>query len=106
MPGAKLRSLGREEVGPITGELIDRSGTITTGGTSQEAVPANFERSYLTFQNHSDTDMWLNYGTAAVAGQPSIKVAAGMNWTPAFVDQRALNVLCATTGKAYTCKEG
>jgi hypothetical protein len=50
--------------------------------------------------------MWLNYGIPAVAGQPSIKVAAGMNWTPSFVDQRALNVLCATTGKAFTCKEG
>jgi hypothetical protein len=106
MPGAQLRSLGREEVGPITGELIDRSGTITTGGSSQTVAAANFDRSYLSFQNHSDTDMWLNYGIPAVAGQPSIKVAAGMNYTPAFVDQRALNVLCADTGKAFTCKEG
>ena len=57
------------------------------------------------FQNHSDEDQWLNYGVAAVAGQPSIKVAAGQAYTPAFVDTRAVNVIGATTGKAFTCKE-
>ncbi len=102
---ARLRTIGREECGPVTGTLDDASGSITTGGTSQVVVAENFDRSYLLFQNHSDTDMWLNFGAAAVAGQPSIKIPAGVAYTPSFVDNRSVNVLCATTGKQFTCKQ-
>ncbi len=102
-----LRSLGREQVSPAVGTLTDHSGTLTTGGTSQQLMPANTERSYFMFQNHSDIDMWLVPGDGpAVAGQPSIKVGAGMAYTPAFIDRREWHVIGATTGKAFTCKEG
>lgn len=104
--GADLRPLGREQVSPAVGLLADHSGTIATGGTSQELLPANTERCYMLFQNHSDTDMWIVPGDGpAVAGQPSIKIGAGMAYTPNFIDRRAWHVLCATTGKAYTCKQ-
>lgn len=102
--GADLRNLGREQTGPITGTLQDASGSIVTGGTSQVALPASVEREYLYFQNVSDTAMWLDFEEPAVAGHPSILVPAGGTYEPKFVDRRALNVLCATTGKSYTCK--
>jgi hypothetical protein len=66
---------------------------------------ANAARSYLFFQNVSDTDMWINFGTAAVKDQPSIKVAAGQAYSPAFVHTGALNVICGSGTKSWTCKE-
>ncbi|MDO8614615.1 MAG: hypothetical protein Q7T33_02625 [Dehalococcoidia bacterium] len=92
---------------PVAGSQTDRSSTITTGGTSQQVMAANSSRKYLFFQNVSDTDMWINFGTAAVATQPSIyvKTLTGYVLEGSFVDTQALNVLCATTGKAYTAKE-
>lgn len=87
------------------GAFTDRSGTITLGGTSQQAAAANTSRRYLIFQNISDTTMWLNFGTAAVATQPSIQIVAGGNYEPLVAPTQAVNVLCATTGKAYACKE-
>lgn len=91
--------------GPQAGTWTDRSGTIATGGSSQQAAEANASRRYLLFQNHSDTDMWINFGDAAVVNQPSIKIAAGVAYTPQFVSTQAIHVICATTGKAFTCKE-
>lgn len=109
--GAALFGLGGADAlplaaGPIVGELTDRSDTIDTGGAAQQVAAANASRRYLLFQNHSDTDMWINFGADAVASQPSIKIAAGVAYTPTFVDTRAISVICATMGKAYTCKEG
>lgn len=91
---------------PASLPFVDRSGTITTGGTSQVACVANNNRAYLLFQNHSDTDMWLNFGTAAVADQPSIKIFAnGGVYEPLVAPTGTVNVICATTGKKFTCKE-
>lgn len=101
-----LRVLGREESGPITGSWTDRSGTIITGGTAQDVAAINYDRCYLLFQNHSDTDMWLNFDVDAVADQPSIKVPAGYTYVPSFVHFGRISVLCVTTGQAFTCKEG
>jgi len=104
---ADLRAYGRGQVSPAVGTLNDFSGTITAGGTSQQLLPANPNRNYFLFQNHSDIDLWLVPGVGpAVAGQPSILVGAGVAYTPGFVDRRAWHVMGATTGKAFTCKEG
>lgn len=89
-----------------TADFTDRSGTITTGATSQQVAAANTARRYLVFQNHSDTDMWVNFGVAAVATQPSIKlVANGGAYEPLVPPIGTVNVICASSGKAYTCKE-
>ena len=86
--------------------FTDRSGTITAGGAAQWAVPSsNLSRRYFVFQNHSDTDMWINENIAAVATQPSIKVAAGGYYEPLVPPVGKISVFCATTGKAFTCKE-
>lgn len=91
---------------PATGlTFTDRSGSITAGGTSQQVAAANTARRYLLFQNHSDTDMWIDFGIAAVANQPSVKVVAGGYFEPLVPPTEAVHVICATTGKGFTCKE-
>lgn len=93
---------------PTQGTLTDRSGTITTGGTAQSVAASLTTRKYFLFQNHSDTVMWINFGATAVADQPSIKVDAGAGFTfeGSFCSNQSVSVICATTGKKFTAKEG
>ena len=90
--------------GPIT----DRSSTITAGGTSQQVVAKTPNRNYLMFQNTSNTDMWINFGKSAAAASPSFLCAANGGtwvWETGYIPTDDLHVFCATTGKAFTCKE-
>lgn len=97
---------------PLTGRsdntAVDGSTTITTGGTSQVVFAANGSRRYLEIQNISDTDMYINFGAAAVADSNSFKIAAGgsyinaSNWCP----QTSVTIICATTGKKFVAKSG
>lgn len=93
---------------PTQGNLTDRSGTIATGGTAQQVAASNTSRKYFFFQNHSDTVMWINFGTDAVADQPSIQVPVNGTFTfPAgFVSTQSISVICATISKKFTAKEG
>jgi len=89
-------------------KLKNKSGTITEGGTSQEVWNTQDKpRYYCLFQNISDTDMTIDFGIPAVAGK-GILVTAGLAWeTPAgIMFDGPLNVICATTGKAFVCKIG
>jgi len=93
---------------PTQGNLTDRSGTITTGGTRQQVAAALTTRKYFFFQNHSDTVMWINFGVNAVADQPSIQVPVGGTFAfpSGFCSTQSIDVICATTGKKFTAKEG
>lgn len=96
-------------VRPSTGTLTDRSGTITTGGTAQQAMAANTSRKYLLIQNISDTNMWINFTTTAVQDSPSILLLANggsLAQEAGFVSTEAVSIICATTGKKWTAKEG
>jgi len=92
---------------PFSGALTDRSGTITTGGAAQTVVARRSGRKFFLFQNISDTDMWINFGTTAVADSPSIKIVAGgaYEFPSHFCSTQSVSVICATTGKKFTCKE-
>jgi hypothetical protein len=92
---------------PGGGSLTDRSGTIAAGATSQQVAAAQSTRRYLIFVNCSDTTMWINFGVAAVADQPSIPVVTMGSYVfeASFVSTQAVHVICATIGKSYTCKE-
>jgi hypothetical protein len=81
------------------------SGTITSGGASQELVAASASRKGLLFQNTSDIDMWLGLGVTAVATQPCIKIAASekLALTDADAPVTAVNLYGVTTGKTFTC---
>lgn len=91
------------------GTLTNRSGTITAGGTAQQVMAANSSRKYLLFQNVSDTAMWIDFGTTAVADSPSVLVPASggaVVQEGTFVSTQSVSVFCATTGKKFTAKEG
>lgn len=98
-----LSTLGQQR-----GSLTDGSGTITTGGTSQQIFASNTARKYLLFVNVSSEDLWINFGTAAVVTQPSIKVVPNGSFVMEgfFVSTQTVNVIGATTGSAFTAKQG
>jgi hypothetical protein len=106
--GSESLMAGSMPISAVVGTLADRSGTLTTGGTSQQLAAANTTRKYLLIQNVSTTDLWINFTTAAVVGQPSIKVVAGGNFVmeSSFVSNEAVNIIGPTTGQAFTAKEG
>lgn len=91
------------------GVLTDRSTTTSaTPATSTQVMAANAARSYLLFQNLSNVDMYVNFTTAAVATQPSIRVPAGGNliMDGSFVSTEALTVICSLASQAFAAKEG
>jgi hypothetical protein len=90
-----------QQAGPLT----DRSGTATSA--SSQVAAANTARSYLLFQNTSGSDVWINFGVAAVTAAPSLKVTPNttLEWKwPGFVPTDALNVI-AGGSQTYTAKE-
>lgn len=95
---------------PLTGESqTDGGGTITAGGTSQTIFPTNNNRRYFEFQNTSDTTMYIDFGQAATnTGTRSFTILAGGSYVNPgnFCTHLSITVLCATTGKTYTAKEG
>lgn len=87
----------------------DGGGTITTGGTSQVIFAANPNRRYFEFQNTSDTTMYVDFNQAATnSGTKSWTiVAAGSYVNPSnYCPTTSITVLCATTGKTFTAKQG
>lgn len=94
-------------IGQQRGALTDRSGSITTGATSQQLAAALATRKYFIFQNLSTETMWINFGVAAVADQPSISILpqASFVMETFFVSTQTINVISATTGSKFTAKE-
>ena len=89
--------------------LVDRSGTITSGGTAQTLAAGDRGRVFLLIQNTSDISMWVDFGVTAVAASPSIQIAAGTTllFSPGstfVVPSEAVSIIGATTGKTFTCK--
>lgn len=96
------------KVESAAGLFTDRSGTITAGGTAQTLASANTSRKYLLIQNVSAGDLWINFTTAAIAGQPSFKLASGDSFVQegTFVSTEAISIFGATSGQAFSAKEG
>lgn len=100
---------GTVTINPVLSTLTDRSGTITAGGTAQQAMAALATRKYLMLQNVSDTAMWFNFTTTAVADSPSHFLSANGGsfvMEGSFVSTEAISIICATTGKKWSAKEG
>lgn len=97
--------------------LTNKSGTIATGGTAQPLAAANTARRYLIVQNLSTDVLWVNEigGTAAV-GQPNLALKAcgtandgtggSLVFEGSFVPTGAVSILGATTGSAFSAREG
>jgi len=91
------------------GNLTDGSGTITTGGTAQTIFALNASRKYLYVQNQSTGNLWINFGTNAVQGQPSILITpngASFVMEASFLSGQSVTIIGATTGQAFTAKQG
>lgn len=92
------------------GELRDRSGSITSGGTAQQAAGVNLGRRYLLIQNkRSATEsFWVDFDKLATTDSPSIEISPGvtMFWEETFVPRGVISVIAATTGTKFTIKEG
>lgn len=94
-------------IGQQRGALTNRSGSITTGGTSQQVAAGLATRKYFFFQNISSETMWINFTSAAVADQPSISILPNGVFIMEgfFVSTEAINVISATTGSKFVSKE-
>jgi hypothetical protein len=108
-----LRSIYDEDSEAVSiaskGSFLDHSGLITQALTSQRVVAANLDRKYILFENVSDTDMWINFGTDANLAQPSMLIkASGGSFTmeTGFICTDQLNVICSVVSKGFICKEG
>ena len=86
--------------------FTDRSGT-TTATTSVTVMAANASRQYVFFQNVSDTDMWIDFGTAATNNQPSMKITPGSSFVMegSVINTSSVLVYCTASSKAFTAKE-
>lgn len=62
---------------PSWGFSTVASGTINSGTVSAQLVAANPDRKYLRVQNESDSNVWLQLGTAAAVANEGVRVAAG-----------------------------
>lgn len=112
--GGKVTVTGALTITQNDSTLTDGSGTITTGGTSQQIFAALATRKYLLIVNDSTGPLWINETTAAVQSQPSIPLApANANGTGGgvfvmetnIISSGAWNVIGATTGQAFTAKQ-
>jgi hypothetical protein len=86
-------------------EFMNLSGTIATGGTAQPASSAK-TRNKLVVQNPSTESESLFIDFTGTATTSSFEIQAGQ--TQVFVapmDNRALSILAATTGHAFTIWE-
>lgn len=89
------------------GTYVEKSGTITTGGTAQTLAAANATRRFYRVMNLSTADLWINdKGVAAVANQPSFKLVPGaMYETLSCAPTAAISIFGATTGQAFSACE-
>lgn len=95
-------------VTPSQGPLTDKSGTITSGGVAQTLAAANTARKYIIIQNNSVESLWINFTTTAVQTQPSIQLLPNGSYVmeASFVSTELISIIGATTGSAFSAKEG
>lgn len=97
------------ETGPeVATAPTDRSGSITVGGTAQQAMAANTARVEAFVQNIDTTnleDLWINItgGTAAANTAGSYRLPTGTGWSGKVTS--AISVVAATTGHKFSAGE-
>lgn len=98
------------------GTFTDRSGNITTGGTSQQLMAVNANRKYLIIVNPTvaTENLYINFTSAATVAiaqataTSSIPIAPGGSYNLGFseITTEAVNIIAATTAHAFIAKEG
>jgi len=96
---------------PSTGSVIDRSSNsqfsaqVTSG--LQTVMNANESRTYLVFQNTSDTLMRINFGAAATdANGIQVQPNGSVTFNNAWVPSQAVFLRCSSDSKPFVAKEG
>ena len=99
----RLNHGGASNAGPTT----NRSGTITAGAIAQDVAAENIGRRGFFLQNLSNENMWLNFGSDAVADQPSIRIAPDgvFSMEGSVIGNERISLIAATTGSKFTAKE-
>lgn len=93
--------------------LVDHSGTITTGGTAQQLLPANPQRSGWFIQNQHASEVLYVYElgvpTSWAAGSGAIAVAAGAFYpnsaSATGVSIGQVEIYAATTAHPFCARE-
>lgn len=97
-------------VKPGTVTLTDRSGTIGTGGTSQQVMASNASRLFIRIQNpcSENESLFVNYGAAAsgTSASEEITPCGSVTWDGTSITTQAINVVAATTSHRFVAKEG
>ena len=88
--------------------IVDHSGTITVGGSSQTLMASNASRHGCSIQNESQYDMWFNeLGSSAAASEPSHLLPAGGEWIcPSNgIPTTVINIYGGAAGQAFSARE-
>lgn len=90
--------------------IYDKSGSVTAGGTAQDAVAANPVRLFLVIENPSDATevLYVDFGKdASTTAKTSVELQAGgsMFFDTACPTQR-VSVTAVTTSHKFIVKEG
>lgn len=89
-----------------SGNLLDASSTIATGGATQQALAAT-QRQYLLIENPTtETEaLYVNFGAIAnLTNSISIAPGGSLTFETGVVPGQTVNVLAATTGHRYIIK--
>ena len=98
------------ELVAVTGNQVNhtnRSGTITLGGTAQNALGANAGRRGFWIQNQSTGDFWINSTATATGASPDLWLPAGSYYESpeTGVATTAISIYGTTTGQAFAARE-
>ncbi len=105
--GAKAPSASLSIVQAVT-TPTNIGGSLTTGGSAQNAAAANAARTGWWIQNlHPSSDLWVSTLATAVQSQPSIRIRPGELYEapPWAVGTGAISVIGPTTGQTWSGRE-
>jgi hypothetical protein len=97
-------SSGGSTGGLVTVTTTDKAGTITTGGTAQQAIAANASRKMWCIQNPPAATESLNVrvnGTASATTGVGLMPGTQACGTTGYIDTAAVSVFAATTGHQW-----
>jgi hypothetical protein len=88
--------------------LTNYSGSITTGGTSQQLCPENSSRAFLLVQNTSDQNLYIGIGLTPTSTNGILLTpnGGGVVFEEGVVPVEQINIIGATAGKSFMALEG
>lgn len=102
--GTSTGSGGGVTTSPVAVSTTARNGTITTGGTAQNAMANNTSRKVWCVTNSATATEYMFVRANGVATVSDTPVAPGQQVCnqPGTIDQGVISVIAATTGHAFS----